>query len=184
MKVRSMKKEQRVKRVVILGAGFGGLETATGLGAVMKEGYAITLIDRRETFFIGFSKIDVLFGRRTADEVQYRYENLRIPGARFVQADVTSIDTDARRIGTTQGMFSYDYLVVALGAALDNDAIPGFVESGAHEFYSMEGAARLRPILETFSRGTLLMAIFKLPYKCPPAPYEVAYQIHDLFLRR
>jgi sulfide:quinone oxidoreductase len=177
-------KEKRMKRIVILGAGFGGLETATGLGPVMKEGYEITLIDKKEAFFVGFSKIDVLFGRRTKEQVQYRYENLRLQGVRFVGANVTSIDTDAKSVSTTQGTLAYDYLVVALGASLDNQAIPGFVESGAHEFYSMEGAVRLRPVVEAFSRGTLLMAIFKPPYKCPPAPYEVACQLHDLFVRK
>lgn len=177
-------KERRVKKILILGAGFGGLETASGLGAVMKEGYEITLIDKNEAFFIGFSKIDVLFGRRTEEQVKYRYENLRLQDVRFVQATITSIDTDAKSVATTRGTFSYDYLAVALGASLDNHAIPGFVESGANEFYSMEGAVRLRPILEAFSRGTLLIAIFKPPYKCPPAPYEVAYQLHDLFVRK
>jgi len=103
---------------------------------------------------------------------------------RFVQATITSIDTYAKSATTGQGTFASVYLVVALGASLDNHAIPGFVESGAHEFYSMEGAVRLRPILEAFSRGTLLMAVFRPPYKCPPAPYEVAYQLHDLFVRK
>src|SRR5229473_4899232 len=126
-------REKRVKKILILGAGFGGLETATGLGAVMKEGYEITLIDKNEAFFVGFSKIDVLFGRRTEEQVKYRYENLRLQGVRFVQATIISIDTDAKSIATTQETFFYDYLVVALGASLDNHAIPGFVESGAHE---------------------------------------------------
>ncbi|MEZ0374586.1 MAG: NAD(P)/FAD-dependent oxidoreductase [Candidatus Sericytochromatia bacterium] len=173
-----------MKKILILGAGFGGLETATGLSSVLKENYQITLIDQKDAFFVGFSKIDVLFGHRTEQQVKYRYENLRAEGVSFVQARVQSIDTEAKSVITTQGSFDYDYLVVALGAALDMQAIPGFVESGGHEFYSMEGAVRLRPVLEEFKSGTLLMAIFKLPYKCPPAPYEVAYQIHDLFVRK
>ncbi|HEY9839829.1 MAG TPA: FAD-dependent oxidoreductase, partial [Candidatus Obscuribacterales bacterium] len=173
-----------MKKILILGAGFGGLETATGLSSVMKESCEITLIDRKDAFFVGFSKIDVLFGHRTEQQVKYPYQQLRAEGVRFVQASVESIDTEARRVVTTQGTFEYDYLVVALGASLDMQAIPGFVESGAHEFYSMEGAVRLRPVLEDFRSGTLLMAIFKLPYKCPPAPYEVAYQIHELFLQK
>ena len=82
-----------MKRVVILGAGFGGLETATGLSAVMKEDYEITLIDKNDSFFIGFSKIDVLFGHRTEEQVCYRYDTLRAEGVRFVQDTITSIDT-------------------------------------------------------------------------------------------
>jgi sulfide:quinone oxidoreductase len=173
-----------VKRVLILGAGFGGLETAFGLTAAMKSGYEITLVDKSDGFYVGFSKIDVLFGHRSADEIKSRFDDLRADGVRFVRAQVTSIDTDARSVVTTKGNFGYDYLVVALGAALDDDAIPGFVESGAYEYYCLEGAELLRPVLESFSRGTLLMPIFKLPYKCPPAPYEVACQLHERFVRK
>lgn len=71
----------------------------------------------------------------------------------------------------------FDYLVVALGADLDSDAVPGFVESGGHDFYSMEGARALAPVLRGFEAGILVLGIFRPPYKCPPAPYEVACQV-------
>jgi sulfide:quinone oxidoreductase len=174
------------KKIVILGAGFGGLETATGLATVLRgrNDYDVTVIDKSDSFFVGFAKIDVLFGDRTEPEVRYRYANLRADGARFVQAAVTSIDTDAKQVATSAGSFGYDYLVVALGAELDYDATPGFRESGAHEFYSMSGALRLKPVIEAFSSGSLVLGILGLPYKCPPAPYEVACRFHDLFLRK
>jgi len=178
----SKSEDDNVKKILILGAGFGGLETATGLSAVLKDGYEITLIDKSDSFFIGFSKIDVLFGRRTEEQVRYRYANLKAEGVRFVRASVESIDTTARSVQTSSGSFEYDYLVVALGADLDHDATPGYRESGANEFYSMEGASRLRPVIEGFTRGTLLLGILGTPYKCPPAPYEVACQLHALFV--
>jgi sulfide:quinone oxidoreductase len=173
-----------VKKILILGAGFGGLETATGLAAVMKDGFEITLIDKNDAFFIGFSKIDVLFGHRTEEEVSFRYANLRPKGVRFVKDIITAIDTDTKTVTTEQASFTYDYLVVALGAALVPGAIPGFVESGGHEFYSMAGVKRLKPVLDGFNEGTLVLGIFKTPYKCPPAPYEVAYQMHERFVER
>lgn len=173
-----------MKRIVILGAGFGGLETATGLSAALADGFDITLIDKSDSFFIGFSKIDVLFGRRREAEVRYAYKNLRAVGVRFVQAEITEIDVGARSVGTTQGDFAYDYLVVALGADMDHGATSGFVASGAHEFYSMSGAARLGPVLDDFAGGTLVLGILGMPYKCPPAPYEVAYLMHDHFTAR
>jgi len=173
-----------MKKIVILGAGFGGLETANGLSEVLRDGYEITLIDKRDAFFVGFSKIDVMFGRRTQEAVRYPYARLRAEGVRFVQAEITAIDVDARSVGTSAGDFSYDYLVVALGADLAPDATPGFRESGAHEFYSMQGAAALGPVLQSFESGTLVLGILGAPYKCPPAPYEVAYQIHELFVEK
>lgn len=173
-----------MKKILILGAGFGGLETATGLAAVMKDGYEITLVDRNNSFFIGFSKIEVLFGRRSEFEVRHRYADLRAEGVRFVQATITTIDTDAKAVATSAGSFGYDYLVVALGADLDIDATAGFRDSGAHEFYSMAGVLALRPALESFTSGTLVIGILGSPYKCPPAPYEVACQLHDYFQRK
>jgi len=171
-----------MKKILILGAGFGGLETATGLAEGLGDGYEITLIDKNDSFFVGFSKIDVLFGRRSETEVRSRYENLRAEGVRFVQASITAIDTDGKRATTSAGSFEYDYLVVALGADLDCDATPGYRESGAYEFYSMEGVGRLVPVIETFDRGTLVLGILGLPYKCPPAPYEVICQLHERFV--
>lgn len=176
--------ERNVKKILILGAGFGGLETATGLCAGLGEGYEVTLVDRSDSFFVGFSKIDVLFGRRTESEVRYRYEALGAEGLRFVQAEVVAIDTDSKQVTTSAGSFAYDVLVVALGAELDIDATPGFRESGGYEFYSMAGAVRLGPVLSGFDEGTLLLGILGAPYKCPPAPYEVVCQIHELLVSK
>lgn len=173
-----------MKKILILGAGFGGLETATGLAEALDDRYEITLVDESDAFFIGFSKIDILFGRATAREVSYRYENLRADGVRFVRDTIAEIDTDRRAVRTTEHTLSYDCLVVALGADLDPEAVPGFVESGGHEFYSMRGAEALAPVLEEFSAGTLVLGIFRTPYKCPPAPYEVACQLHHFFTAR
>lgn len=173
-----------LKKILILGAGFGGLETATGLAEALGEGYEITLIDKNDSFFVGFSKIDVLFGRRTEAQVRSRYENLRAAGVRFVQSSIEAIDTDARRVATSVGSFGYDYLVVALGADLDYEATPGFRDSGAHEFYSMAGVRRLAPVIEAFDGGTLVLGILGVPYKCPPAPYEVMCQLHERFVER
>lgn len=172
------------KKILILGAGFGGLETASGLAAAARDAFEITLIDKSDSFFIGFSKIDVLFGRRTENEVRSLYRHLRADDVRFVQATITEIDTGAKMVTTTAGAFVYDYLVVALGADLAPSATPGFVESGAHEFYSMGGAVRLRPVIEQVTHGTVVIGILGAPYKCPPAPYEVAYQLHAHFVQR
>ncbi len=171
-----------MKKILILGAGFGGLETATGLAEILDEGYEITLVDKNDAFFIGFSKIDVLFGRATAGEVSYRYENLRAEGVRFVRDTITEIDTDRWTVRTRRHTLTYDYLVIALGADLALEAVPGFVESGGHEFYSMRGAEALAPVLREFTTGTLVLGIFRMPYKCPPAPYEVACQLHHFFV--
>jgi sulfide:quinone oxidoreductase len=97
---------------------------------------------------------------------------------------VTAIDTAARRVTTSGGTFDYDYLVIALGADLDHDATAGYRGAGGHDFYSLAGADRLRPVIEAFSSGTLVLGVLGVPYKCPPAPYEVACQLHAMFVAR
>ena len=169
--------------IVILGAGFGGLEAATGLREALGPEHTITLIDRRDYFYIGFKKLEVMFGRNTADGVKSYYRNLAAKGVAFVQDTITEIDVGARQVRTGANTFPYDTLVVALGADLAPELTPGFAEGG-HEFYSLEGAARLFPALEAFTSGTLLLSVLGVPYKCPPAPYEAAFLLHDYFRRR
>ena len=165
-------------RVLILGAGFGGLELASTLAAETDGAVEVTLVDRTEGFVFGFSKLDVMFGRATADHVLHPYADLVHPGVRFVPATVTAIDPQARTVETTAGRFEADVLVVALGADLDPSATPGLVEHG-HEFYTEAGAFGLRDVLADFPGGDVVVAVTSTPFKCPPAPSETALLVHD-----
>jgi sulfide:quinone oxidoreductase len=130
-------------RVVILGAGFGGLELATMLSEA-DEGDAIdvALIDRSDAFVFGYSKLDVMFGRMTANAVRLPYSAVAKPGVRLLRETVRGIDPGARRVTTDHGVHEADALVIALGADYDLDATPGLAEHG-HEFYSVAGAERV-----------------------------------------
>jgi sulfide:quinone oxidoreductase len=165
-------------RVVILGAGFGGLELATMLADV-DEGAAfdVTLIDKSDAFVFGYSKLDVMFGRTTLDAVRFSYSAIEKPGVRFLQETITAIDPHARRVTTNAGIYDADILVVALGADYDLAATPGLAE--VNEFYSVAGAARLAEILPTFSGGRVIIGVCGTPYKCPPAPSEAALLLDD-----
>jgi sulfide:quinone oxidoreductase len=165
-------------RVLILGAGFGGLELASTLAAETDGAIEVVLVDRSEGFVFGFSKLDVMFGRATADHVTHPYADLAHPGVRFVQATVESIDPSARSAVTTAGTFEADVLVVALGADLDPAATPGLLEHG-HDFYTEDGAFRLREVLADFPGGDVVVAVTSTPFKCPPAPSETALLVHD-----
>ena len=126
-------------RIVILGAGFGGLELATLLSGELGQDDDVVLIDQADGFVFGFSKLDVMFGRASADHVVHRYLDVVRPGVRFVQATVRALDPVARRVTTDGGTFDADILVVALGADLEPTRTAGLVEGG-HEFYSVAGA--------------------------------------------
>src|SRR3954468_17958324 len=125
-------------RILILGAGFGGLELAATLAGEAGDAFEVTLVDKAEGFVFGFSKLDVMFGRTSADHVLHRYADLAPPGVRFVRATVTAIDPVARRVETDTGPLDCDVLVVALGADLHPEATPGLVEAG-QEFYTVSG---------------------------------------------
>lgn len=170
-------------KILILGAGFGGLQAATRLKEELNASADITLIDKNDSFFIGFTKFDVMFGRRSSEDVKSYYKDLAIEGINFVQDSIEKIDPDNKVVKTISADFSYDYLIVALGADLAPEAIPGFVDGG-HEFYSLGGAEKINPVISNFESGTLLISIFSKPYKCPPAPYEAAIQLHDLFVKK
>jgi sulfide:quinone oxidoreductase len=171
------------KQILILGAGFGGLEAASALRQNLNEDHHITLIDKNDSFFIGFSKFDVMFGRKSADEIKSYYKNIAVNDINFVQDNIELIDPENKIVKTQSSSFPYDILIIALGADLAPEAIPGFV-TGGHEFYSLPGAQKLFPVLDNFKTGTILISIFSKPYKCPPAPYEAAFQLHDFFLRK
>jgi sulfide:quinone oxidoreductase len=164
--------------VVVLGAGFGGLELSSLLSEELGEDADVLLVDRTEGFVFGFSKLDVMFGRAPAAHVEHAYADLVKPGVRFVRADVRSIDPDARVVETDQGTFAADVLVVALGADLDPAATPGLVEAG-HEFYTEPGAFAAADVLASFAGGDVVVAVTSSPFKCPPAPSETALLVHD-----
>jgi sulfide:quinone oxidoreductase len=165
-------------RVVVLGAGFGGLELTTILSEALGDRLDLTLIDKSDTFVFGYSKLDVMFGRQLPEAVRVAYRHIVKPGVRFRQEAITAIDPGARRVTTDRGIYDADVLVVALGADYDPAATPGLLEGG-HEFYSVAGATRLRDVLPTFSNGRAIVGVTSAPFKCPPAPSETALLLHD-----
>ena len=170
-------------RIVVLGAGFGGLELTARLSNAVGDTVDVVLIDQNDGFVFGFSKLDVMFGRALPSAVVHPYHDLVKPGVRFVQSTVRSIDPRNKHVETDAGPFDADFLVVALGADLHPDATPGLVEGG-HEFYTTAGAFALRDVLQRFEGGRVVVAVTSTPFKCPPAPSETALLMHDYLTER
>lgn len=171
------------KHVVILGAGFAGLELATRLTELVPDAVKITLIDQSDAFVFGFSKLDILFGRAGREEVSIPYTELSKPGVEFRRERVTAIDPAARRVETDGGAYDADFLAVALGADCDVAATPGFAKGGV-EFYSVGGAERTAPVIAGIESGRVVIGILGHPFKCPPAPFESAFLLHDSLAER
>jgi sulfide:quinone oxidoreductase len=170
-------------RVLILGAGFGGLELATTLSEELGAEVEVTLIDRGDSFVFGYAKLDLMFGRATAEEVRLPYADFVKPGVRLLHETVVAIDPAARGVTTDTGSHEADDLVVALGADYDMDATPGLAEHG-NEFYSVAGAERLAGLLPGFDRGHAIVGVCGAPFKCPPAPSEAALLLHEHLTER
>jgi sulfide:quinone oxidoreductase len=170
-------------RIVVLGAGFGGLELTTRLSDAFGTDADVVLIDKTEEFVFGFSKLDVMFGHAQHEQVRHPYRDFVKPGVQFVQTTIRSIDPNAKRVETDAGTFDADVLVVALGADLHPEATPGLVEGG-YDFYTEAGAFALQDVLANFGGGRVIVAVTSTPFKCPPAPSETALLMHDFLTRR
>jgi sulfide:quinone oxidoreductase len=171
------------KHVLILGAGFAGLELAARLSDSLADEVRVTLVDKNDSFHFGFSKLDVMLGRREATDIRLNYRDISRDGVEFRQESVTAIDPERRRVTTDKSSYDADFLAIAVGAEYDFAATPGF-EEGGFEYYSLAGAERLRDVLGEFDSGTVLIAVLGHPFKCPPAPFEAAFLLNDRFVER
>src|SRR5947209_3783685 len=171
------------RHVLILGAGFAGLELATRLSETVSDAVNVTLLDRTDSFYFGCSKLEVMLGRQSAEAVQLPYREFAKEGVEFHQETVVGIDPVARRVATDVGTHDADFLVVTMGADYDIAATPGFGEGG-HEYYSLDGAERLHDALSDFEGGRVLVSVLGQPFKCPPAPFEGSFLLDEYFTQR
>src|ERR1700694_3109210 len=101
------------QRVLVLGAGFGGLELSTMLSEALGGEIEVTLVDKSDAFVFGFSKLDVMFGRATPGAVSLAYSEIAKPGVRVLRETITAIDPEARRVPTDAGVHEADVIVIA-----------------------------------------------------------------------
>ena len=170
------------KTIVVLGGGTGGLVVARRL-ARERGGHRIVLVEREPVYRFAPSFLWVMSGARRPEQLTADLRRLGRRGVELVQAEVQTIEPDTGRVGTSTGSVPYDRLVVALGAELAPDALPGFAEA-AHNVYTLEGAAGAGRALEAFAGGRVVVLVSRLPYKCPAAPYETALLAEALLRRR
>jgi sulfide:quinone oxidoreductase len=170
-------------RIVILGAGIGGQVVANELRRSLPDEHRVTLIERDARHAFAPSFLWVMTGDRRPEQVTRDVRDLVRPGVEVLVGEVRAIDVANHRVEFDGDAVAYDYLVVALGAELAPDAIPGLA-AGAHTFYTLEGATRLRATLEQVNTGTVAVVVSALPYKCPGAPHEGAMLLADFFRRQ
>lgn len=161
------------KTVAVLGGGAGGLVAARLLRRRLDRGDRVVLVERDPVHRFAPSFLWVMGGSRRPEQVTADLRPLRRRGIELVEAEARAIDTDGRRVETSEGAIAYDRLVIALGAELAPEALPGFAEA-AHSVYTLEGAAAAGKALRELAGGRVVVLVSRLPYKCPAAPYETA----------
>ena len=163
-------------RVLVLGGGFGGVQAAITARAELDSSHDVTIVDRNRVPHLCGMNPMLIVGEREPGKTGRSLGRLANRGINFVEANIKEIDAKNQKVETSAGTLDYDYLVVALGAAYDWDAVPGAKD--AYSFYDFDYARDLRRRLSRLKRGKIVLAASKPPYKCPPAPIETAMMIN------
>jgi sulfide:quinone oxidoreductase len=178
------------KQVLILGAGFGGLASANLLRkSLTQEECQITVIDKSKYFMMGLVNLWILNGSRRLEDSQVALNMLENKGVRFLNNEITSLDLSKNTVTTTSrtsnnNKLEYDYLIIALGAELVPEQINGFQENGScFNVYDAQQVPYLREKILLLKGGRIVICITDIPYKCPPAPYEISLLISDILTK-
>ncbi|MBI4877098.1 MAG: NAD(P)/FAD-dependent oxidoreductase [Acidobacteria bacterium] len=173
----------RSRTIAVLGGGVGGLTAANELRRRLPAAHRVVLVEKGAQHAFAPSFLWLMTGDREPNQICRPLAGLPRRGVELVQAEVLGIAPALRKVSTSAREIGYDYLIVALGADLAPDAIPGLA-GAAHTFFTFEGAAKLRDALATFPGGCIAVVVSAMPYKCPGAPHEGAMLIAEHFRRR
>jgi len=172
-----------MRRVLILGGGFGGVSAAHNLRQELSDDDEIILIDQREYYSVGFRKTWALLGISPMADGQRPLKLLEQQGISVLHERITKLDPAAKTVETDQGRIEADAMIVALGAQLAPGLIPGFEE---HALNVYDGALipDVKQRLDSFEGGRVVVGIFGVPYSCPPAPFEIAILLQEQYVAR
>lgn len=171
------------KTVLVLGGGIGGVVAASRLRKLLGREHRVVLVERETDHLFQPSLLWLMLGWRTPDQIRRPIARLARRGIEVVQGNVERIDPARHAVVINGKEQTADYLVIAVGAELAPETIPGLAQAG-HNLYSLAGAQALSAARAKFQRGRIVLLVSAMPFKCPAAPYEAAMLLADDCRRR
>ena len=171
------------KSVLILGGGVGGVVAANRLRKLLPAAHRVVIVDQESHHLFQPSLLWLAVGSRHPNQIRRPLARLLRKGIEVVTAEVTGIDPVARTAIAGGQTLAGDAVIVALGAELAPDVIPGLAAAG-HSLYTLEGAGGISAALGSFRSGRIVVLTAAPAYKCPAAPYEAAMLIEHALRRR
>lgn len=169
-----------IPHVLILGGGFGGLSAANEIrNNLSSSQIKITVVDKKNWFMVGFAKLWIIKGTRTFENSIGSLNELTKKEINFLNEEVLQIDLQNKNIKTTTEILPYDFLIIAMGAVLAPEKIPGLSENGMN-LYDHEQLTEIHNKLKKIKSGNIAISIMGMPYKCPPAPFEASLLIDSM----
>jgi NADPH-dependent 2,4-dienoyl-CoA reductase/sulfur reductase-like enzyme len=168
--------KSRGKRLVILGASFGGIQAALTVRRLAPEA-EIVLLEKAPFFVSCPATLEYVFGMVSLDRITRGYSALQERGLRFARTTVVGVDRDKRRIVAADGGIEYDYLLVATGVRMAYEEVPGLAERPGRNLCVYDKGwpiIDLHHAIAGFQGGDIVIGTPPGPYKCPPGPYEYA----------
>ncbi|HVC12168.1 MAG TPA: FAD/NAD(P)-binding oxidoreductase [Burkholderiales bacterium] len=175
-------------KILVVGGGTGGSIVSNHLvRRLAREIHTgkveITMLSASERHMYQPGLLYVAFGQMSPDELYRDQAGLLEPSVNFHVDPVVQFELDHNRVRTRSGgIHAYDILVIATGSRIVPEEVPGMTE-GAEHFFTEEGAVRLRKRLLEFKGGTVAIVV-SIPHKCPVAPVEATFMLHDFFKAR
>jgi len=180
--------EGKRMKILIVGGGTGGSivgnNVARRLADELAEGKVeITILSASDRHMYQPGLLYVAFGQMTPDQLYRDQRSLLEPGIYFEVDPVEEFRLDENKVKTRSGAtHDYDILVIATGSRIVPEQVPGLKE-GAELFYTEESAVKMFKRLSEFQGGKVGVVV-GVPHKCPIAPVEVVFSLHDYFKSR
>jgi len=171
---------ENIPHVLILGGGFGGLSAANEIRKSLSSSQVkITVVDKKNWFMVGFAKLWIIKGTRTFENSTGLLNGLTKKEIDFLNEEILQIDLENKNIKTTTKNFSYDFLIIAMGANVAPQKIKGLTENGMN-LYDYKQSEKIHNKITEMKSGIIAISIMGMPYKCPPAPFEASLIIDSM----